>query len=59
VLKREKLLAGAIQASWGISWRRVVPLLALGILAISLGMERSARKQEGDREQNGQLARAA
>jgi hypothetical protein len=54
-----KLLAGAIQASRGIGWHRLVPLLALGILAVSLGMERSGRKQERDREQNGQLARAA
>jgi len=35
-----KLLAGAIQASRGIGWRRVVPLLALGLLAVTLGMER-------------------
>jgi hypothetical protein len=54
-----KLLAGAIQASRGIGWRRLLPLLALGILAASLGIERS--KREGDSEQNGrrQLARAA
>jgi hypothetical protein len=54
-----KVVAGAIQASRGIGWRRLVPLLALGILAASLGMERS--KQKTDSEQNGrrQLARAA
>jgi hypothetical protein len=56
-----KLLADAIQASRGIGWRRLISLLALGILAASLGMERSGPKQEGDSEQNGrrQLARAA
>jgi hypothetical protein len=53
------LVAGAIQASRGGGWRRLLPLLALGILAASLGIERS--KREGDSEQNGrrQLARAA
>jgi len=56
-----KLVAGAIQASRGVGWRRLLPLLALGILAASLGMERSGLKREGDSEQNGgrQLARAA
>ena len=56
-----KLVAGAIQASRGVGWRRVLPLLALGIFAASLGMERSGRKREDDSEQNGrrQLARAA
>jgi hypothetical protein len=56
-----KLVAGAIQASRGVGWRRVLPLLALGILAASLGMERSGPQREGDSEHNGrrQLARAA
>jgi hypothetical protein len=56
-----KVVAGAIQASRGIGWRRLVPLLALGILAASLGMERSGAKQKTDSEQNDrrQLARAA
>ena len=56
-----KLVAGAIQASRGVGWRRLFPLLALGILAASLGMERSGPKREGDREQDGrrELARAA
>jgi hypothetical protein len=55
------LVAGAIQASRGGGWRRLLPLLALGILAVSLGMERSGLKREDDSEQNGrrQLARAA
>jgi hypothetical protein len=43
-----KLLGGAIQASRAVGWRRLVPLLALGILAASVGMERSARKKRAD-----------
>jgi hypothetical protein len=56
-----KLLAGAVQASRRVGWRWVLPLLALGILAASLGMERSGPKREDDSKQNGrrQLARAA
>jgi hypothetical protein len=56
-----KLVAGAVQASRGVGWRRLLALLALGILAVSLGMERSRPKQEGESERNGgrQLARAA
>lgn len=55
-----KLVAGAVQASRGIGWRRLVPLLALGILAASLGVERSGPKQDANKEHNGRrLARAA
>jgi hypothetical protein len=51
-----KLVAGAIQASRGGGWRRLLPLLALGILGASLGIERS--KREGERAEWPAPARA-
>jgi uncharacterized membrane protein YqjE len=58
-----KALGDAIQASRAVGWRKLVPLLAVGMLAASAGMEwfgreRAAIKSE---EQNGRrkLARAA
>ena len=59
-----KLLGGAIQASRAVGWRRLVPLLALGILAASVGIEWSARKKPADESEEKQdnrsrFARAA
>jgi len=34
-----KLVAGAVQAGRVVGWRRFVPLLALGVLAATVGME--------------------
>jgi uncharacterized membrane protein YqjE len=58
-----KVLGSAIQVSRAVGWRKLVPLLAVGMLAASAGMEwfgreRAAIKSEG---QNGRrkLARAA
>ena len=58
-----KALGGAIQAGRAVGWRKLVPLLAVGMLAAGVGMEwfgreRPAIKRE---EQNGRrrLARAA
>jgi uncharacterized membrane protein YqjE len=58
-----KVLGGAIQVSRAVGWRKLVPLLAVGMLAAGVGMEwfgreRPAIKRE---EQNGRrkLARAA
>ncbi len=58
-----KLLGSAIQASRAVGLRRLLPLLAVAILAASVGMEWSAREKpesESD-EENGrhQFARAA
>jgi hypothetical protein len=58
-----KLVAGAVQAGRAVGWRRFVPLLALGILAATVGMEWSGRRkrQSGSDEQDGrrEFARAA
>jgi len=58
-----KVLGGAMQVSRAVGWRKLVPLLAVGMLAAGVGMEwfgreRPAIKRE---EQNGRrrLARAA
>jgi hypothetical protein len=58
-----KVLGGAIQVSRAVGWRKLVPLLAVGMLAAGVrmewfGPERPAIKRE---EQNGRrkLARAA
>jgi hypothetical protein len=42
-----KLVAGAVQAGRAVGWRRFVPLLALGILAATVGMEWSDRRKPG------------
>jgi hypothetical protein len=49
-----KLLAGAVQAGRAVGWRRFVPLLALGILAATVGMEwsRRSKPQSGSDEQD-------
>jgi len=58
-----KLVAGAVQAGRVVGWRRFVPLLALGVLAATVGMEWSGRSkpQSGSDEQDGRrpFARAA
>jgi hypothetical protein len=58
-----KVLGGAIQASRAVGWRKLVPLLAVGMLAAGVGMEWFGRKrpQVEDEERNGRrkLARAA
>src|SRR5262245_8859538 len=58
-----KLVAGAVQAGRAVGWRTFVPLLALGILAATIGMEWSGRgkPESGSDEQDGrrQFARAA
>ena len=56
-----KLVGGALQVSRTVEGRKLVPLLALGILAASVGMEwfgRDKTKVESD-EQDRELARAA
>lgn len=56
-----KLLGSAIQVSRAVGWRKLVPLLALGILATGVGMEWFGRDKpeiESD-ENNRELARAA
>ena len=57
-----KVLGGAIQVSRAVGWRKLVPLLAVGVLAAGVGMEWFGRERlqiEGE-EQNGRrkLARA-
>jgi len=57
-----KLVGGALQVSRTVEGRKLVPLLALGILAASVGMEwfgRDKTKVESDDEQDRELARAA
>jgi hypothetical protein len=58
-----KVLGGAIQASRAVGWRKLVPLLAVGMLAAGVGMEWFGRErpQVEDEERNGRrkLARAA
>jgi hypothetical protein len=58
-----KVLGGAIQASRAVGWRKLVPLLAIGMLAASVGMEWFGRERPAieSEEQNGRrrLARAA
>ena len=58
-----KVLGGAIQVSRAVGWRRLVPLLAVGMLAAGVGMEWFGRErpQVEDEERNGRrkLARAA
>src|SRR5260370_24502167 len=58
-----KVLGGAIQASRAVGWRKLVPLLALGMLAAGVGMEWLGRErpQAADAARNGRrkLARAA
>ena len=58
-----KALGGAIQAGRAVGWRKLVPLLAVGMLAAGVGMEWFGRErpQVGDEERNGRrkLARAA
>jgi hypothetical protein len=56
-----KLLGSAIQVSRAVGWRKLVPLVALGLLAAGVGMEWFGRDKpeiETD-EQNRELARAA
>jgi uncharacterized membrane protein YqjE len=58
-----KVLGSAIQVSRAVGWRKLVPLLAVGLLAAGVGMEWFARdRPEADNEeQHGRrkLARAA
>jgi uncharacterized membrane protein YqjE len=58
-----KVLGGAIQASRAVGWRKLVPLLAVGMLATGVGTEWFGRErpQVEDEERNGRrkLARAA
>jgi hypothetical protein len=58
-----KVLGGAIQASRAVGWRKLVPLLAVGMLAAGVGMEWFGRERPDveSEEQNGRrkLARAA
>jgi hypothetical protein len=56
-----KLVRGVIQVSRTVGWRKLVPLLALGIFAAGVGMEwfgRDKTELESD-EQDRELARAA
>jgi hypothetical protein len=59
-----KLLGGAIQVSRALGWRKVAPLLVLGLLAAGAGMQWFGRRKddvEDDEENDGrrELARAA
>ena len=58
-----KVLGGAIQASRAVGWRKLIPLLAVGMLAAGVGMEWFGRERPAieSEEQNGRrrLARAA
>jgi MFS family permease len=58
-----KVLGSAIQVSRAVGWRKLIPLLAVGVLAAGVGMEWFARdRSEVDtEEQDGRrkLARAA
>ena len=58
-----KVLGGAIQAGGAVGWRKLVPLLAIGMLAAGVGMEWFGRERPDveSEEQNGRrkLARAA
>ena len=58
-----KVLGGAIQASRAVGWRKLVPPLAVGMLAAGVGMEWFGRERPAieSEEQNGRrrLARAA
>ena len=58
-----KVLGGAIQVSGAVGWRKLVPLLAVGMLAAGIGMEWFGRERPAikSEEQNGRrrLARAA
>ena len=58
-----KVLGGAIQASRAVGWRKLVPLLAVGMLAAGVGMEWFGRERPAieSEKQNGRrrLARAA
>lgn len=63
-----RLLGGAIQVGGAIGWRKVAPLLVLGVLAAGFGMYWSGRRdvdvedaEEEDAEENGGrgFARAA
>jgi hypothetical protein len=58
-----KVLGGAIQVSRAVGWRKLVPLLAVGMPAAGVGMEWFGRERPAieSEEQNGRrkLARAA
>jgi hypothetical protein len=58
-----KVLGGAIQVGRAVGWRRLLPLLAVGVLAAGVGMEWLGRDRPevASEEQNGRrkLARAA
>jgi hypothetical protein len=60
-----KLLAGAIQVSRAFGWRKVVPVIAVGILAAGIGMQWFGRREDdaGSGEERAreeeELARAA
>jgi hypothetical protein len=58
-----KVAGGVIQVSRAVGWRKLVPLLAIGILAVGAGMEWFGRDRPEveSEEQNGRrkLARAA
>ena len=58
-----KVLGGAIQVSRAVGWRKLVPLLAVGMLAAGVGMEWFGRERPATKseEQNDRrkLARAA
>jgi MFS family permease len=60
-----KLLAGAIQVSRAFGWRKVVPVIAVGILAAGIGMQwfgrgkGDAERDEEEARDEEELARAA
>src|SRR5262245_52761636 len=56
-----KVLGGAIQVSRAVGWRKLVPLLAVGMLAAGVGMEWFGRERLEGEGQNSRrkLARAA
>ena len=55
-----KLVGGAIQASRTVGWRKLVPLLAVGLVAAGVGMEWFGRdKTDVESDEQDKLARAA
>ena len=55
-----KLIGGAIQASRTVGWRKLVPLLAVGLVAAGVGMEWFGRdKTDVESDEQDKLARAA
>jgi len=58
------LVGGAIQVSRALGWRKVAPAIALGILAVGIGMQwfrrdKADSESEEEKSREEELARAA